>query len=134
MAKKASKVAQVNFDIDFSCQIVINPKGIASFERDLKRGELSLSLTYYVNGAMKGCSAYSDKISGGLNFEPAGDGKYVVSAKGRFSVNDSFGILPKIIAAGGADLILEFVSDHDAHEHFIDGDQLKTFVIGKFVQ
>ena len=135
MAKKPVKSDKpsINFSIDFNCQIQVNPKAVKSFLRDLDRGELSLSLTYYVNGAMCGCSAYPDNISGGIKFEPINTEVYSVSAKGVFSTKDSFGKLPDIIKAGEADLILEFISDNDAKEHFIDGDSSKTIVIGKFI-
>jgi hypothetical protein len=135
MAKKPTKSDKpsINFSVDFNSKIQVTPKAATSFKRDLDRGELSLSLAYYVNGAMSGCSAYSDSISGGIKFEHLSDGVYLVSANGTFSTKDSFGKLPDIIKAGDVDLILEFVSDSDANEHFIEGDSSKTVIIGKFV-
>jgi hypothetical protein len=81
---------------------------------------------------MNGCSAYPDNISGGIKFEPLSGDEFSVSAKGTFLTKDSFGNLPHIINSGTTELILEFISDSDSNEHFIDGDSAKTVVIGKF--
>ena len=135
MAKKSTKSDKpsINFAVDFSCKIRVSENGTKSFDRDLKRGELSLSLVYYVNGAMNGCSAYPDAISGGIRIEALSPSEYTVSAKGSFSTKDSFGKLPEILKADTTELIFEFVTDSDVNEHFIDGDSSKTLVIGKFV-
>ena len=131
MAKK-TKGVELQFDLSGSCKIHVNPNFKASFERDLKRGELSLSTSLQVGDDVFNFDIYANDVEGTFKFEPIDKKSYKLVLKGTYeTIDDTGDLAPLKKLSSPPELLLDYVGDHDVNSHYIDGDEDKKLKIGK---
>ena len=128
MAKKPPKLT---FNLDFTCEIEVPAESRKAFEKDLKRGELSISAELTLGSEVNFFNIYSDNVEGSIAFGKISDTRYSVSAKGAYVTDDDSGILAVISKLKATPkLILTSVSDSEPNSYYVDGDEDKTVEIG----
>lgn len=136
MAKKVSKKKglMAKFEVEFECVIKINPDSRDAFYRDLKRKELCLSAEFVLDDIFHGMLIYSNYIENGIEFQELDSTNYKVSAKGLFQTEYDAEIYAQLQAADTTPLLLKDVCDSNVASHYIDGDEDKSIVIGKYLK
>jgi hypothetical protein len=133
MAKKAAK-GELIFNLNIECIIKVPDEHRKSFEKDLKRKELSLSGALDVDGSSLGVNIYPDHVDGTFTFEKLDPNSYKLVVKGKYKTQDDFDDLPKIKKLSSVpELMLEYVCDLDSNWYYIDGDEDKKVELGTLV-
>lgn len=129
MAKKPK--GEFNFDLDVNCLIRVPKEHLKSFQRDLKKGQISLTASLEVGSESLGFDIYADYIDGKMQFESVDPENYRLTIKGKYRTSDDFNALPAINKLSEKPkLKLDFVSDLDSNWYYIDGDEDKKIDMG----
>lgn len=133
MAKKKEVNALLELNADFKVLVPGNLK--ASFEKDLKRGELSLSIDIELGSVSMGNSIYPDDLKdGGVKFEELKDGFWNVTVKGSklLEMNPEYDqdFIDAMKNGKSLPVVLNYIGDNDSNDYFIDGDEAKKLKVG----
>lgn len=133
MAKKGAVKLIIQLDSEFK---VLVPKELkSSFEKDLKRGELSMSVDNVVGSMEFNRSIYPDHVKeGALTFSEEKNDYWHVSVKGFVTaeLDPSFDkeLIDALADGKSLPALMNYVSDNDCNWYHIDGDDSKTIEIG----
>lgn len=133
MARKKEVNAQLKLDANF--KVLVPDELKACFQKDLKRGELSLSIDVELGSVTMGNSIYpNDLKDGGVSFEELKDGFWEVSVKGSklLEMNPEYDQDFIDAMQGGKTLpvVVSYVGDNDSNEYYIEGSESKKLAIG----
>lgn len=130
MAKSAAK-ADLVFDVDFTCRIVVPKSTKKTFEKDLKGRKLALSTSMDVKDDSFSFVVRPDNVEGTFSFDKIDDENYQLVLKGKYKIADVFNALPAIRKLKAPPkLVMDHVYDLDRNEYFIDGEEDKKMEIG----
>ena len=134
MAKKKIEIDS-NFVLNGKFNIKV-PKDLNSaFEKELKRGELSLSIEIHYNDLIGMQNIYADDITnGGLVFEKIDNEFYKVEVTGVVNKKLESEFDKKLIEFLKLNkshvIVANYIGDNDSNCYYIDGDEDKTIVVG----
>lgn len=131
-AKKEIK-SKLTFDSKFNIKI---PNKLSSFfEKELKRGELNLSLEMHYDDFIGLEEIYTDQFKdGGLIFEKVSNELYTVEVKGYVHKNldsEFDSELIKFLQKNGRlDILTNSIGDNNSNQYYVDGDEDKKIIVG----
>jgi hypothetical protein len=134
MAKKKIQIDS-NLVLNGKFNIKI-PKDLkTAFEKELKRGELSLSIEIHYNDLIGMQNIYSDDITnGGLIFEKIDNDFYKVEVTGVVNkkLESEFDkeLIEFLKLNKSHVIVASYIGDNDSNWYYIDGDENKTTAVG----